>query len=127
MPKTMASKSMAKVARMIRRSIAKRRPSRIDCRLGRAAPGWGGIGAIRRSAARLATKVATSRAKAVATPATAMRMPAKMDPATETVWPLSQLTAMAAGKRSRGTRRGRADVRAGWSTDPTPAATNATT
>src|ERR1035437_10096812 len=85
------------------------------------------MGAIKRSAARLATKVAASRAKAVATPATAMRMPAKMGPATDTVCPPSELTAMAAGRRSRGTRRGTADERAGWSTAPTPAATNATT
>ena len=85
----------------------------MERRVGRPASGWGGIGAISSRATRLAANVATSRAKAVATPANAIRTPANTGPATETVWPLSQPTAMAAGRRSLGTRRGTADDRAG--------------
>ena len=79
------------------------------------------------SATRLPRNVATSKAKAAATPDVAMITPAKSGPTTATVWPLSQLTAIAAGSRSRGTSRGSADARAGMSTAPMPAAMNATT
>ena len=47
-------------------------------------------------------------------------------PTIEASWKLSWLSAMADGRRSGGTRRGMADERAGWSTDDSPAATNAT-
>ena len=46
---------------------------------------------------------------------------------TAMVWKPSWFSAIAAGSRSGGTSRGIADVRAGWSTAPTPAATKATT
>ena len=70
--------------------------------------------------------MATSKEKAQAAPASATRMPPKTGPTTETVWALSELTAIAAWSRSRGTSLGIADERVGWSTAPIPAATKAT-
>ena len=47
---------------------------------GRAAPGCGGIGAIRRRATIAAAKVTASNAKAAATPTVAMRIPPSAGP-----------------------------------------------
>ena len=56
-----------------------------------------------------------------------MSTPPIAGPTIEAAWKLSWLSAIAAGSRSGGTRRGIDDDRAGWSIEPTPAATNATT
>ncbi len=96
-------------------------------RLGRAAPGWGGIGAITRRATIAAAKVTASKKNAAGTPTVAMRSPPRAGPMTAIVLKPSWFKAIAAGSRSAGTRRGIDEVRAGWSTAPTPAATNATT
>ena len=85
------------------------------------------MGAMRRRATIAAAKVTASNAKAAATPTVAMRIPPRAGPATAIAWKPSWLRAIAAGRRSRGTRRGTADDRAGWSTAPRPAETKATT
>ena len=56
-----------------------------------------------------------------------MRTPPIAGPTIDAAWKLSWLRAIAAGSRSALTRRGIEADRAGWSIEPTPAATNATT
>ncbi len=126
-PNTIATMSMTKVDRTIRLPRANRSPSFTVSRLGRAASGRGGMGAITSRATIAAANVTVSKRKAEATPTVASNSPPSTGPATAMAWKPSWLRAMAAGSRSRGTRRGMADDRAGWSTAPRPAATKATT
>ena len=86
MPKIIASRSITKVAMTMRRAPAKRRPSTTARKPGRAALGWGGMGAISSRAARLARNVTTSKANAVATPDSWINTPAKAGPTTLTAW-----------------------------------------
>ena len=78
------------------------------------------------SEATAAPNERTSSPYAAGRPATAITMPPMAGPMTAAVWKLSWFRAIAAGSRSAGTRRGTAEDRAGWSTAPRLAATNAT-
>ena len=104
---------MTNVARMTRRSIANRRPSRIAARPGRIAPPSGGSGAIRHTAKIDAAKDRTSTPYATGRPATAIRTPPTAGPTTDAAWKLSWFRAIAAGRRSGGTSRGMDEERAG--------------
>ena len=73
-----------------------------------------------------ATNVATSVAYAPGSPIVAMSTPPIAGPTTCAACQFTWLSAMAAGIRSVATRRAIEDIRVGWSTAASPAATNAT-
>ena len=88
-PKTIAFRSIRKLPRIARFCRAKRKPSAIAARPGRAASPSGGSGRIASNAVRVARKVTTSTAYAPAIPTVAMRIPPAAGPAIEAVWKLS--------------------------------------